>query len=402
MVRVSVETFIYIIFTAMAFAVSEVRESRYFYIQVAIEFVMLLSLLLFRMALNKKIYIDRKLVKMLFVFLLPEILLHIWGTFRGISAETEYFVFTENFSIYFPILIAFFAVVIFGTKATDYTIVALTIGVVIKSLVTIFMNGFAGWGVVFAPTLEGDFPLEFSDPVLVLSYIFAYMYIRKKNERIKNNPLILFTLILFFFLGRKRIILLSFFSAMIWFFFVDKISDLKKKRLACNITSIGMVIFAFIYLALLSGVGNFYNIIEALDLNLSGRDYFYRAMAQWYDFSPTFWGIGKNVTFGLMQNEYSYFGIKAIHNDFLKIFIENGFLAFILWEIYTFIYMPSIEKKYSKECYLPIFVAINIVMFVLYLSDNTNTYFICRLFYTMIVMTYICKARSSKLQKTVV
>lgn len=398
LVRVSLQAFIYIIFTAMTFAVSEVRESKYFYFQVAIEFVMLLSLLLFWTASKRKLYINRKLVSLLFVYLLPEVLLHIWGTIQGIRAATGYFTPTENFSIYFPILIAFCTVILFGEKAMDYTVVAFTIGVVLKSFFTILTNGMAGWDVVFMPTLEADFPLEFSDPVLALSYVFLYMYIRKKHERLKNNPGILFILILFFLLGRKRIILLSTFAAIIWFFFAQKIRDPQKKRFFCFLTSVGMAVVAFVYLAMLSGAGDFYSLIDSLGINLSGRDYFYRAMAQWYDFSPSFLGIGKNVTFALMQNEYSYFGIKAIHNDFLKIFIENGFLAFVFWELYIFLYMPYIERRYSEESDLPIFVAVNTAMFVLYLSDNTNTYFICRLFYTLIPMTYVCKARLRKLQ----
>ena len=66
--------------------------------------------------------------------------------------------------------------------------------------------------------------------------------------------------------------------------------------------------------------------------------------------------------------------IRALHNDFFKIYIEIGYIGFIVWVFWWMIKMPQIiQKRYGVKkafiCLLFILYA-----FILYTTDNTESY----------------------------
>ena len=397
--KVSLNVYIYIIMMSFIFAFSEVRESVSFYIQMIIGSTMILFLLVVKTAQNGLLIIERNLYVMFLLYFLPQVFLHIWGSYIGYSYERELFEFSSNLSIYYPILLAFFALILFRIKSIDYTLISFAIGMAIKSIYEITQDNIGNFEIIFKPTLEGDFPLEFSDPILCLSYILVCLFFFRTISPKLKNKLILFCLI-FLFLGRKRIVLLAAGITMVWGILVNKIiKTYNTKNLLCSITQYGLFIASYIYIFIQSLGNSFYLFLQSHGINLSGRNYFYSVMQDWYKFTPDFMGIGKNATFNLMQNQYSYFGIKAIHSDFLKIYIENGFIVYGLWSIYSFIVLPKIFKKiYGLESMI-FLILCNIVMFILYLSDNTDTNFGCRLFLTLLPMAYTF-SRDTELGKT--
>ena len=403
--KISICAFLYIMLSSFSFYVSEVRETTAFYIQVILGILWVFLSFVFEIIVHQKMHIKKKLIKLFFVYLIPQIILHMWGPYVGLKKDMPYFEITTNLSIYFPIIMAFAAVIFFGGEAVNYTLISFCIGIFIKSVNQIISQGIGEWYVVFQPTMEADFPLEFSDPILCLGYFFIYLYYVKNIPKRKKYFILMF-LVIFFVFGRKRIVLISTGLALIWGVIVNKILKTKRlKELACYITNVSLCLIAYIYIYILSLGDTFYSYIAKIGINLSGRDYFYKVMADWYTFSPSFSGIGKNMTFLLMQNEYSYFGIKAIHNDMLKIYMENGFVLFGLWLIFYYIILPLILKKNFGYKTMVLSVMLNICMFILYFSDNTDTYYGCRLLLTMLPVCYACmnesKSKMSSLNKSI-
>ena len=79
------------------------------------------------------------------------------------------------------------------------------------------------------------------------------------------------------------------------------------------------------------------------------------------------------------------YGVPAgIHSNILTLYIENGFVVFILWIVYSFyIKTKKLYKKssvVSAECYL----LLTVFVFILYLTDNCFKYFDTQMIYFLI------------------
>ena len=90
---------------------------------------------------------------------------------------------------------------------------------------------------------------------------------------------------------------------------------------------------------------------------------------------------------GLMRRQYD--GYLYVHSDILKMYVEIGFPLFIIWLYYYFIYITHyIRSKFGMQQSMGYFVCITFT-FVLYLTDNTESYYICVFIRTLISM-YFC------------
>lgn len=80
--------------------------------------------------------------------------------------------------------------------------------------------------------------------------------------------------------------------------------------------------------------------------------------------------------------------IKALHNDLLKMYIEIGFVGFGLWTAWWLVRKPNIlMKKYGIE---KAFICLLFIVFsfVLYTTDNTESYTNYQ-FHLAAIITYI-------------
>ena len=90
------------------------------------------------------------------------------------------------------------------------------------------------------------------------------------------------------------------------------------------------------------------------------------------------------------------YGIAAsLHSDILTMYIELGFVMMFVWMYYCFIYKTvRINKKYGitpSEYYL----LSTIFMFILYLTDNTSTYFITQMVYFLLPLA-LCEGKDNR------
>lgn len=111
------------------------------------------------------------------------------------------------------------------------------------------------------------------------------------------------------------------------------------------------------------------------------------------NFSPTFFGKGvgfvsRQFDYATRADLYNMISIKALHNDFFKMYIEIGFGGFLIWVIWWLIKMPKIIQKKIGVDKTFIFMLIIIYTFILYTTDNTESYTFFQMHFAAVI-TYI-------------
>ena len=209
--------------------------------------------------------------------------------------------------------------------------------------------------------------------------IFALYYIYYENKNVKNHYLKIVLSVLLIFLGLKRIeILALIITGASSIILVRRGKDIKYRSVFFMVIFL-IISFTFLYVVdsgLLSILATKYKI------NTMGRIGYYSFSKQYFRFSPSFLGTGYTffsyVFSKLYESGYRINGnliSASLHSDILVFYIENGFWLFIAWVVYTFnIQTRYIQKKVGSlaaEAYL----LVAVFMFILYLTDNTFTYF---------------------------
>lgn len=124
------------------------------------------------------------------------------------------------------------------------------------------------------------------------------------------------------------------------------------------------------------------------------RDYFFKRIMLDTKFSPSFIGYGRgSVKIRMLQ----YFkDFSNVHCDYIKMYTEIGFVLYIAWLWY---YLVEIIKKVKRRYgYYVAVVAffVTVYTFILYFTDNTESYYICSLMRTTIPLAYAMKSRYIK------
>lgn len=128
---------------------------------------------------------------------------------------------------------------------------------------------------------------------------------------------------------------------------------------------------------------------------MNARNYFYDYILQFVDLSPFFMGLGRGTVTDLMALNYGYL---YVHSDIIKMFAEIGMLGFIIWSSYYFIWLTKLFcRKYGNEGEVFCFMVM-LYTSVLFLTDNTENYYICQLVRTTLPMAYAVSKSSNTLR----
>ena len=88
---------------------------------------------------------------------------------------------------------------------------------------------------------------------------------------------------------------------------------------------------------------------------------------------------------GLINHPYPF------HNDILKVFVEMGFLGFVLWSGIQYVIGPIFWTKYADNNTALLYMADLGYMTITYLTDNTAFYFWSTMALRIIVLSYADK-----------
>ena len=225
-------------------------------------------------------------------------------------------------------------------------------------------------------------------------YIVFHLFIYKiKKIRISKGMMI--ALLFFFFIAWKRIGIFAVVLLGVYgYFFYRKKPH--KKAFYLLITGIVMVIVCHLYVSM-SASNELALLLRARGINMMGRDIIYSYFRRFCTYSLDFIGRGVGFTgrqfdFVTSADLYNMASVKAMHNDFFKIYIELGFIGYAVWCAYWTIRIPSkiknkIDVNAAFSCMLLIMYT-----FILYTTDNTDTYFNYQLQLGLLI-SFICYSK---------
>ena len=184
--------------------------------------------------------------------------------------------------------------------------------------------------------------------------------------------------------GFKRIVVIG---AIISFLVVSLCGILPEKigKRIISTLKYFFIIFAICYIAIVK-FGVFNSLTELLNIDTKGRSGINDFIDSYYSFSPLFIGYGLGYIARLFESVTTLGGAVAVHNDFLRLFIEVGFWGYLIWLWIFWGYRTSyFVKNRNKQTYL-MFFALTLYCAVTYLTDNTCFYLYTNIaFFTLIL-----------------
>ncbi len=239
----------------------------------------------------------------------------------------------------------------------------------------------------FSTTISRWF--EMHDLVFSVGFIIIFIFLGY-NGKIRNNIFLIIFLIFVFHVGHKRIAILGLVSSII----VSAIISNRQKTRSIQVWKIITILLAslalcYVYTYLLSN-GAFEALMLRYNINLMGRDRIYTYFRSYYEYSLKFMGDGYGFTSQYLLDNLTELmrqlhGTLGLHNDILRLYIELGFFGSLIWNFWYLIRMPkTIMKSYGFSC-LKLFMAFMIYAYIVYLTDNTTTYFWFQFMWTVLL-----------------
>ncbi len=296
------------------------------------------------------------------------------------------------------IAISVFAFYLFGKKAVDYTFYGFVLFYAAAIVIALLRSGFSD-ALSSIRLFLTDFgnargfmkQLELHDAVFAFGIFILYYFL----DGVKKNPGKLCLAVFFFLLGFKRIGVLAILLALPLGAILRKYCrDLKKT---------GMILGALIILAGLVYVawiknGRFAAVTGELGINTMGRNELFRFISDYYSVSPAFWGRGfEYITILLRDARVDYINlakIGAIHNDYIKVFVEFGFFGYFLWTGYWLLWHQRWTGRFGNMAMLAQLL-VSVYLFTTYTTDNTAFYFSTGLVARLVPMAFSLQEREA-------
>lgn len=198
-----------------------------------------------------------------------------------------------------------------------------------------------------------------------------------KYTSLKREHALFWISVMVFIIAWKRI---GIFAVVVTYLYFVLFSRSKKNSKSFFVKTTGIIgtIICIAYVSLIvSGV--FVTRLQSAGIDLMGRDIIYTYFRQFVSFSFDFMGKGmgfvsRQFDYTTRADLYNMVSIKALHNDFFKMYIELGFIGFIVWVFWWLIKMPQIiQKRYGiKKAFICLLFVL--YAFVLYTTDNAESY----------------------------
>lgn len=389
--------FIYIFTAAIAFISKIGRTYPSAFLQYGI-FAFWIIIAIIKLIKNEfKLSDEDRIIKCFFlIFLVPRIIIHLYSMILFLVGKTDYL--TRNTQTYLIVFSVFSILYIFKAKALKYTILSALLS---YSIVIIY--NICAYGIITIPytvkfILTGNEYYdvfarlyEVHDYTFAIGYIILF-YLLIKDRLNKKDLIYLSIFIVFLFLGFKRIQILAIVLLLIYIY-ISKY--FKNKIKFYNITGYMFMFLSYVYIYLLKN-SYFFELLDKFGINSMGRNYYYKAIVNLCEFSPTFLGLGRNSVTHLLRTDYSYMKVAGVHSDVLKYFAEIGFILFGLWMWYYLVKIVKwLSEKYSFRVVLIYFI-LTLYSFIIFYTDNIDVYFVSQFMYMIIVSSIPLNFKENK------
>lgn len=292
---------------------------------------------------------------------------------------------------FISVFAALCALYLFEDKAVDYTFWGFVLFNTLAIFLSLKEHGISGaiWSIQKFLTTGGDADgfmkrLELHDATFTFGLFLIYYFIKGPKTHMKEFIVCAF----FFAIGYKRI---GMAAAAVAMFLVVVLRKVNQKN-AVTIGKIAMAVFlaaGFGHVVLIR-TGIFQEIMDALHIDMMGRQNLFEYIENFYTISPKFAGHGFDSIriilsrAGDVKVNNTYISrMGAIHSDYLRMYIELGFWGFFFWGWYLFIFMPGQMAKMNFKAFLA-YAACTLYLAITYFTDNTAMFFMVTMVYKMI------------------
>ena len=204
-----------------------------------------------------------------------------------------------------------------------------------------------------------------------------YFFVQKRRKLCLAS--ILFTL-----LAGKRIAI----GVTLVTLIVIYISKLIKKQSILTMAYFISIVFSYIYIYMIK-YGKLIEIFRQYNIDDTGRNYIYSFVSSYYDFKIGFMGTGIGIESIVAKNTI----FSNLHSDTLKIYIELGFLGYLVYYLIGFGVYRIINKSNKKLAI--IYLSIMLYSNLIYLTDNVSIYYVYLFpIYALIFNEFICLRRN--------
>ena len=203
-----------------------------------------------------------------------------------------------------------------------------------------------------------------------------------------------------FIIGGKRIGFAGLMVSLCIGLFV-KHRKAKTQEAIIKVIGIGMIAFTIAYIWL-SVTGELDLLFARYNINMMNRNIIYNYFRKFCDFSPTFLGhglgfVGRQFDYATRDDLYNMISIRALHNDYFKMYLEIGFVGTLCWVTYWLRTLPNkLKKKIGLSGSCLVFCLI-MYAFITYTTDNTAGYFNFQMHLVMLITVIMTNIQSKKI-----
>lgn len=273
-------------------------------------------------------------------------------------------------------IILWAAVFSYAVGSVGYLIISSGLSEVIQYIKALVLGATDGTGYSYAMEVHG---LTFMSGILFLYYCFF----EEKGSEHHSLKIILSALLVF--LGLKRIEILAIVIAVLAYYVA--LRGGRHVRFRAGLFTVVSIVASSLFIYVIES-GALVSFTTLYGIDTSGRLSYWNYASRYFEYSIDYIGSGFTYFSRLFQQLYLS-GLRidgagvpsSIHSDLLVMYIEIGFIPFYIWIVYNFYIRTNYLDKRSSpkvaECYL----LLTIFMFILYLTDNTLTYYSVQMMY---------------------
>ncbi|MBS5115788.1 MAG: O-antigen ligase family protein [Erysipelotrichaceae bacterium] len=357
----TIEKFIYTVLIFLSSISAMQFPNFYWFYLIFIIGIFIITYYLFQKRKNIKDILLKKEFKIASMFIITELCVAIYSYLIMSFSPNSYLMdgsFSRTISIFIYLTItiieAFCVVDYFGKKtAVRLTLLGIISNYILSIIISIIgcnfnlsiiINYLSGENVIGNNIILEAHELA---PCFASGIIFLLM---SNTFHKKEKNIFLFILSIFIILCGKRIITFSLILIVLFYFIYVKFLSRFRIKIFPILSYIEILLSYFYVYIIKSGI--FFKIVYSLGINTMQRDTLYRAMDNYYKFSPAFLGKGSGFTSKWLDNNWMNINIYGahsalgLHNDFLRHYIELGFLGFLAYLTSLLLIIPYKIKQY--------------------------------------------------------
>lgn len=344
----------------------------------------LFILSLYYISVNKNLKLSKERKFFIGIFCIPRIIMLLYSIIIWIGMNTAFPYISRGISNTLFQCIAYFCGICFACGERD-NILKVTLVSVLSVFGLSYILGFARNGIAFIHAFNPLNPVaynfvgytELHELAYILGLYILLRLITDKKSSLKKRDYLFWIAVFAFIVAWKRVGILALIITYLYFLIFNK-NGKRDKSFFVKVTGIAATIVCLIFVSLIIS-GAFTEILGRYGIEMMGRNIIYDYFRKFARFSPLYMGRGvgfvtRQFDYTTRSDLYNMVSIKALHNDLLKMYIEIGFIGFCIWTVWWLVRKPKLlMKKYGVE---KAFICLLFIVFsfVLYTTDNTESY----------------------------